>query len=228
MTENVSLTFTERLAAAAASLSYLEKKGFNSHFKYKFVSEADVKAAVKTALAEHGLVLQLVRYSPIGECTGKSAVLSCEVRITSTDASSEGEAVYSGIGGGSDSSDKAPMKACAAALKYALTSGFLIPTGDDPENDDDKPTPKNRDKTLAESEAVAKAVRPTTAPKPNGATASTQAALKAMDLIKNARDLAALNAQLDALVKLKADMSEGDYDLVKKAFKETQQSFGGK
>lgn len=131
--EQPKLSFGERLHAAMADLEYLEKKGYNKHFDYHFVQEADVKAAVSKALRAHGLVLSNVEYTPLGECTGKAATLRCEVCIS--DLARTEFVSYAGVGAGTDSSDKAPMKACAAALKYALTSGFLIATGDDPEED---------------------------------------------------------------------------------------------
>lgn len=117
-----------------ADLEYLEKKGYNKHFDYQFVQEADVKAAVSKALRAHGLILSSVEYYSIGECTGKAATLRCETTIS--DVADHAVCVrFWGVGAGTDSSDKAPMKACAASLKYALTSGFLIATGDDPEED---------------------------------------------------------------------------------------------
>lgn len=115
-------------------LQYIQKGGWNDHFKYAFVQEADVKAAVSKALRAHGLFLSSVEYTPLGECTGKAATLRCEVTITDGQ-NTETWVRYQGVGAGTDSSDKAPMKACAASLKYALTSGFLIATGDDPEED---------------------------------------------------------------------------------------------
>lgn len=38
-----------------------------------------------------------------------------------------------GLGGGSDTSDKAPMKASVAAFKYALLNGLSVKTGNDPD-----------------------------------------------------------------------------------------------
>lgn len=133
MPEEIKLSFGERLHAAMADLEYLEKKGYNKHFDYQFVQEADVKAAVSKALRAHGLLLTAVEYHILGECTGKAATLRCEVTIG--DMEQANYVSFMGVGAGTDSSDKAPMKACAASLKYALTSGFLIATGDDPEED---------------------------------------------------------------------------------------------
>jgi len=132
-------TFGEKLLACYEDLAYLQKGGVNSHFKYKFVEESAVKRAVNETLRKHGLWLGMAQASFVGEPTPKEACASCYVEVT------DGENIASGtgLGGGVDSGDKAPMKANAAALKYALTSAFLIATGDDPEADaaTDKPKP---------------------------------------------------------------------------------------
>lgn len=209
-------TFYQKLAAAAAQLSYLQKKGHNAHFKYKFVQEAEVKSAVKEALTANGLVLQSVEYIPVGECTGKAAVLRCEVTIT--DGGKE-SALYEGIGAGADSSDKAPMKACAAALKYALTSGFLIATGDDPEATDEKDQ---------STEAPAKAIIPTKAAAvANAATYSTNVALKLTMDIGNKTTLAELDGMLDDLSAAVAKMEKADADIVRAAFKDKRKALEG-
>jgi hypothetical protein len=146
-------TFESRLARAAAKLNYLQKTGKNTHFKYSFVTEAHVKEKVKEALESVGLVLRSVMYAPIGECSGKAATLLCTVIVVGTDGGMNA-AQFQGVGSGTDSSDKAPMKACAAALKYALTSGFLIPTGDDPEDDGSEPTDDKPAATPAAEKSV--------------------------------------------------------------------------
>lgn len=130
--------FAEKLVACSADLAHLSKDGTNSHFKYKFVSEAQVKAAVKPVLIKHGLAITGVNADLQPGGTPGSACVKVAVTI--------GDGIYfatfDGIGGGTDSGDKAPMKATAAALKYALTSAFIIPTGDDPEGDPKTDAPK--------------------------------------------------------------------------------------
>src|SRR5690606_34885912 len=63
----------------------------------------------------------------------KSAVASVTLRIVDTESAEEIQ--VSGLGQGSDKGDKAVMKAVTAAVKYALSTGFLISWGDDPEAD---------------------------------------------------------------------------------------------
>lgn len=130
--------FAAKLVACSADLAHLSKDGTNSHFKYKFVSEAQVKAAVKPVLIKHGLAITGVNADLQPGGTPGSACVKVAVTI--------GDGIYfatfEGVGGGTDSGDKAPMKATAAALKYALTSAFIIPTNDDPEADPETDAPK--------------------------------------------------------------------------------------
>ncbi len=51
------------------------------------------------------------------------------------------------IGCGSDRQDKGAYKAITGALKYALTSTFIIPTGDDPESEDGTRQEKKQEAT---------------------------------------------------------------------------------
>jgi hypothetical protein len=128
----VSEAFGVRLRKAATELDYLRKTGTNKAQAYSFVTEAHVKASVKPVLDKYGLVILSVNYEPMGPPTTDNCVLRCTVVIACDGGSAQ--AVFSGIGAGNNKG-KAPMAACAASLKYALTSGFLIPTGDDPEAD---------------------------------------------------------------------------------------------
>lgn len=119
----------EKLLRAAARLEYLSKDGRNDFQNYKYVSEAKVKAAVRAALAAEGLIVRGVTMGVMTNSTPLSAVVT--VCVTISDGSQS--VSFDGVGGDSDKSGKAVMKATAAAVKYALTTGFLIATGDDPE-----------------------------------------------------------------------------------------------
>lgn len=212
-TDTDQRSFYKRLSDAGAEVAYLEKGGFNKHFKYAFLQEAEVKRAVSAALRKHGLTLGKVAYEPIGEITGQVAVLCCGVTITDGQQS----AYFSGIGAGTDSSDKAPMKACAAALKYALTSGFLIATGDDPEDDggtkDDKPAKKT-----ARAEAPSSVQSPPSEEPPGAVIGTKDRAARAMAAIAAATDTKALNKLRLPVASLKQEISEDLYEPVRLAF----------
>lgn len=213
-------TFRERLRDVAADVSYMEKGGFNAHFKYAFLQEAEVKRAVGAALRRHGLLITHVSYRPLGDPTGQSAVLSCTLTIGEV-ANDNGEyATFSGVGGGADSSDKAPMKACAAALKYAITSGFLIATGDDPEEDGgtkDKAAPKTRAKKEADAPVDDRQQQlphvpdaPATSPQDRAATA--------LAAIAGAADRKALTKLSLPLAALSREIPKDVYETVRLAY----------
>lgn len=138
-------TIGERLHAAAGKLAYLQKDK-DSTQGYSYVSEAAVKAAVNKVLGEVGLYISGIYYQPHefhmgqAEKNGKqqhwcSATVSCTVYISAVGLPDK-EVSFMGLGQALDRGDiKTTMKAEAAALKYALTSAFLIATGDDPEAD---------------------------------------------------------------------------------------------
>lgn len=129
-------TFHEKLLAVAAAIDYLSKDGRNEEQNYRYVSEAAVKAAVRRAFLAEGLAVCGVEMASMPGTRPCEAVVY--VRLTVSDG--ERNAAFAGVGSaaelrrdGTPFGDKAVMKATAAAVKYALTTAFLIPTGDDPE-----------------------------------------------------------------------------------------------
>lgn len=144
--------FAAKLVACSADLTTLSKDGTNKHFKYKFVSEAQVKAAVKPVLVKHGLAIMYVTVNMTEASTPSSAC----IKVTVTIGDGIHEAVFQGVGAGTDSGDKAPMKATAAAMKYALTNAFIIPTNDDPEADPETDKAATEPKTRRPSARASK------------------------------------------------------------------------
>lgn len=119
---------------------YITKNGHNDFHGYSYVTSADVIEKVNTAFLEVGLVTSvhttLLDLREVPNAKGnvdKHATI--QVDITITDIDSGESLVFSGIGSGQDSGDKATMKASTAAQKYALMMSLLIATGDDPEAD---------------------------------------------------------------------------------------------
>ena len=137
MTET-KLTLEARLHKAASAVRFIAKTGWNDHFKYAFVSEADVKRCVGDAIRDAGLVVTATDFEILKDETYLKkdkpyhrVTVKVSIQIASVDG---GEVVvFSGLGTGVDGEDKAVYKAMAGAVKYALTTGFLIATGDDPE-----------------------------------------------------------------------------------------------
>lgn len=125
-------TIGERVLGVMQDVTGVEKDGYNKHHKYAFSSAAGVQRAIRRAMIKHGLWIENCHFSAEG-FTGKAAAVRCTLTITDGESSIKSD----GLGAGSDSLDKAPMKAHTAAYKYALLSAFCVPMGDDPEADDE-------------------------------------------------------------------------------------------
>lgn len=126
--------FSEKLLKLYEALAYVEKGGYNAHHKYKFLRESDIKRKFNASCRELGIIIFQCQVAPVGECTGKNAVVTVTLVLANADKPSE-QVILQGIGGGFDSMDKAPMKAMTAAWKYAVACGLSVETGDDPEAD---------------------------------------------------------------------------------------------
>lgn len=152
--------FAEKLRRAAAALSFLTKDGHNDHHDYDYASEASVKRRVRATLAEHGLLVMRVECETQPGSTPTAAVVHTRVYIGDADNLNVQWVDFAGVGGDQDKSGKAVMKAEAAAYKYALVQGFMIPTGDDPEGNPEADAmgaarPKRGRKRSAPAEASA-------------------------------------------------------------------------
>ncbi len=215
-------TLGERMSRAAADVAYIMKGGFNEAQNYAFLGEAQVKAKVNEALRKHGLYISCAQHHLIAasldfDAGGKPrAFAQVQVRITieKVDGGPDDQtADAAGIGFGFDkggSADKSVYKAQAGALKYALTSLFLIATGDEAE------TTSSADK---EDKSPSVDTKPKTAPKAAPQTESTNAALTAQNLMAAATTAEALDALVGALAQLREKMSVADYATIKENFK---------
>jgi len=134
VTTNQSTLFA-KMARVMGKLEWLPKNGFNKHFKYAFVTDADVVDAVRTAMSAEGLALFVSMDSVQQE--GKHTIAS--FTITFADGESGATKSIHWVGEANDTQDKGLAKAATSAIKYALLKTFLISTGDDPDSDNDGP-----------------------------------------------------------------------------------------
>ncbi len=132
------MTIAEKLKKAASLCAYVQKDGANTHFKYRFVSAANILGHVNDALAAAGLAVVGTLPEVLSmEGTGKDRVVTVRMTVTVADTETAERASFAGLGSGMDTGDKAVMKAQTAALKYAWLGAFSTSTGDDPEADDE-------------------------------------------------------------------------------------------
>lgn len=138
MTETAKPNLAAKMVQIMKAVGYVRKSGTNQAQGYKYVMAADVADAVRDEMAKLNVSLVPSQIDVISEGltpSGKQTLLTLRFTWTLTDGETGEFISWQSIGTGSDSGDKAAYKAATGALKYALLTGFLIPTGDDPEND---------------------------------------------------------------------------------------------
>jgi len=127
-----------KLSEILKAVGYIEKTGTNASQGYKYVQAAAVADKIRDEFAKRSLTM-LPSNIDVTESgltpSGKQALVTLRVTWQITDGETGEFVTFQSVGSGSDSTDKAVYKAMTGALKYALLLGFLIPTGDDPENE---------------------------------------------------------------------------------------------
>jgi len=120
-------------------VGYVQKTGNNAHFKYTYVTEADMIEALRPVMSELGLLFYPSKSEVVPNSVTGSASTVITIKYTYTLLDSEtGESVdMEVIAQGADSQDKGAYKAATGARKYALRQLILVSTGDDPEKDED-------------------------------------------------------------------------------------------
>jgi hypothetical protein len=137
------LTLAAKLAELMGEVEALPKNGWNDHFKYHFVQEADVVAALRAGLSKRKIAF-LPSVTDVQDTTivtksqnGEKTKLITTVRMSFQFVDGESGEVLTRewAGRGEDASDKGLYKAITGGNKYFLLKCFLIPTGDDPEQE---------------------------------------------------------------------------------------------
>jgi len=143
----------QKLIEVSKAIEYLEKDKSNKMQGYKYLSEAKVKEVIKKQFEIQGIVFnysteEVREYEISPTSKGTKQFLTVVKGIYHfVDIDNPGEAVNgTWFGTGSDTGDKGLYKAITGGIKYVLNTNFLIPSGDDPENEgngkDKKPEPQ--------------------------------------------------------------------------------------
>ena len=134
-------TLTSKLLEVSKAIKYLEKDKTNSQQGYKYLSEAKIKEVFKKAFEDNGILFNFstdnvreYEISPTRNGT-KQFVTIANGKYSFIDVDSDHELNGTWFGSGTDTGDKGLYKAITGGIKYVLNTNFLIPTGDDPEND---------------------------------------------------------------------------------------------
>ena len=140
-----------KLLAVMKDCGYIQKDKKNAFHNYSYASEAAIKDRVHAALVEHGVIPQIsllgLTEREITRTNAKGQQVSewlttanVHYKFYCCDTGEFIEGTFYGCG--IDPSDKGLYKAITGAIKYLLTSQFLIPTGDDPEGDEGRTASK--------------------------------------------------------------------------------------
>lgn len=133
------LKLLKKMIEARKKLSWIAKDKKNTTQNYDYTSEAAVKAKVKEALDDQGVLFYVpnVKRTAVKQYqTKKGATMimtSIELMYMFIDSES-GEVIHGRIEGeGLDTGDKGLWKAYSGTIKYIFFNNFMIPTGNDPE-----------------------------------------------------------------------------------------------
>lgn len=133
-----------KLHAVMTDVAYIKKDAKNEFHNYKYASEAAIKSAVHEALVKHRVLFMLSvvdvhERDAAPTAKGKAQwITRALMEYEFTDADTGYSIAKQFAGQGIDGEDKGLYKAITGGLKYALTSAFLIETGDDPEGETDQ------------------------------------------------------------------------------------------
>lgn len=131
----------KKLCLVMGKAGYVQKSGFNEKSRYKYATEADVLAMLRKELAEvHVFVFPSVISTERSilyksQAGNEMHVTDVMVKWTFMDGES-GETMECNMPGcGADIGDKGLYKAITGSSKYLFLKAFMLPTGDDPEEE---------------------------------------------------------------------------------------------
>lgn len=132
-----------KLAEVMAEAGRIPKNGtYSGQGSFKYVLVGDAADAIRKALGERGVSMLPTAVDVVSEAEhetrsgGTMTTITIRTTWTLTDGETGQTAVIQSIGTGADAGDKASPKAQTNAMKYAVLMGFLLSTGDDPEQSD--------------------------------------------------------------------------------------------
>lgn len=152
MTEDSKMLYA-KLARIIGRLDRLPKTGYNQHFKYHFVTDADVSDTIRQELAQENIAFfaSMVDYQQENGHTRATF----EFTFACGDSGQSITSVWTGEA--QDKQDKGLSKAATSAEKYFLLKTFMLSTGDkadDPDSDTHGEEPSKSAKTASKTSAT--------------------------------------------------------------------------
>lgn len=152
------LTLKQKLHAIMSEVSYIQKDKRNDFHRYNYASEAAIKERMHEMLVKYGVLFSCDPVAVVSDRerptkSGSEIVSLLQFSYCFEDVDSDDKREGLFFGSGADGADKGCYKAITGAIKYVLTTRFLIPTGDDPE-EEEAAQPKTRTEKKADAQAV--------------------------------------------------------------------------
>lgn len=140
-------------------LSFIEKDKKNTFHNYTYASEEAIKKAVHEQLVKNRLLFSVsMEECNVTETKTKKGdptrITNVKINYCFIDIETGDKMCGSFYGTGEDALDKGTYKALTGAIKYILTSTFLIPTGDDPENEKNETKPETKQQAKDEKKWI--------------------------------------------------------------------------
>ena len=183
-----------KLSEVMGTVKHIPKNGRNEAQRYDFVRDADVLDRVRDALAERNVAVlvdvtdcQHMEYQSARQRQegGVSWMTTVSGAMSFLDGDSDAVVSVGFRGVGQDTGDKGYYKAVTGGVKYALLKTFLIPTGDDPEADE-QPRRQNAPQTAQARPVAQRTAPPATGPQrppsaPTGDGMTVAEAMRALE-----------------------------------------------
>ena len=138
----------KKLHTIQTEIQKMEKDGYNDFQRYNYLSETQITVKMKQLLDKHKVVFshssKITNIIPFKNAKGvQNFLTNVLVGYAFYDIESGEKIRGEASGQGTDSGDKGVYKAITGAIKYIYMKNFLIPTGDDPENETKQQTNAN-------------------------------------------------------------------------------------
>jgi hypothetical protein len=130
----------KKLHTIQTEIVKMEKDGYNDFQRYNYLSETQITLRMKQLFDKHGVVFahssKIDSVIPFNNAKGAQNFLTnVIIDYTFYDIETGEKLEGKASGQGTDGGDKGIYKAITGAIKYIFMKNFLIPTGDDPENE---------------------------------------------------------------------------------------------
>lgn len=137
----------QKITEIMQSVDHIEKDGYNKHHGYAFTSEAMFLRTFRAEMSSRNVTMfpSIQPGSVQVHEHPKGFVTTCVAEYTFTDGDTGECFKTSTVAQGYDSLDKGAFKAMTGGIKYALRQTFMVPSGDDPEDDSVSPERKTDD-----------------------------------------------------------------------------------